>query len=264
MLNFDDNLAWGPHLAARFGNLISESVVQQLKAAQPEFVQDACEFLFSIVDRGKIIDATLAWIRTSTIACYHGSRLTASEVDSINARGLAPLIANDRRARLRRALSRHPRWGEVADRLDAAIVKHGPGEGAGRREGQVHLTLSRWGLINGFNRYLTHGSEFDQRVAHDLLGSDGEEMLRKDGQARVVQFAVPGDAALNAVNRFNSVNECLARGLVPHLVREFLEAWSYGMAFPEFPCKSLQLDCGMVFRATLPPCWIVDIETLSI
>ena len=134
---------------------------------------------------------------------------------------------------------------------------------AGRREGQVHLTVSRSGLVNSFNHYLTHGSEFDQRVAQDLLGSDGTELLRRDGRARVLRLAVPGNAALDATNRFFTVEERLARGEVPNLVREFLTAWSYGLAHPEFNCATLKLDCGMVFYSTVPPSWIVDVDTYS-
>ena len=95
----------------------------------------------------------------------------------------------------------------------------------------MHLTLSKCGLVNGFDHYLTHGSEFDQRVADDLLGSDGKELLRNDGRATAIQFAVPGEIALNAVNRYLTVDERLARGEVPGLVDEFLKAWVFRRLF---------------------------------
>ena len=127
----------------------------------------------------------------------------------------------------------------------------------------MHLTLSRCGLLNGFNHYLTHGSELDQHVAHDLLRSDGKELLRRDGRATVIEVAVPGVIALKAVNRYFTVDERLARGEVPGLVDEFLKAWSYGLAHPDFDCGTLKVDCGLVFRSTVPPAWIVDIDMLS-
>ena len=239
-------------------------VVDKLVTASPQCVEDTCDLLFSYTGRARIIDATLAWIRSTTIAGYHGCRLNQSEVESIRAHGLLPLDAEARRPRLKRALSAHPRWDHVEDRLDTALQKFGPGDKARRREGQAHLTLSRCGLVNGFNHYLTHGSEFDQQVAQHLLGSEGKELLRKDGRATVIQIVVPGDIALTAVNRFFTVDERLVRGEVPGIVDEFLKAWSYGLAHPDFDCGTLKVDCGLVFRSTVPPAWIVDIDTLSV
>ena len=264
LLDFDDNYTWGPELTAAVGEPLVGRVADKLVATSPEYVEDARDLLFSYADRARIIDATLAWIKSSAVAGYHGCRLNQSELESVRARGLLPLEANARRARLSRALSSHPRWDHVADRLDAALQEYGQGGRAGIREGQVHLTLSRAGLVNGFNHYLTHGSEFDQRVAHDLLGSDGTELLRKDGRATVIRISVPGQIALNAVNRYFTVDERLARSEVPGLVDEFLKAWSYGLAHPDFDSGTLGVDCGLVLRSTVPAAWIVDIETLTV
>ena len=128
----------------------------------------------------------------------------------------------------------------------------------------MHLTLSRHGLVGGFNHYLAFGSEFDQRVAEDLLGSDGKALLATDGQARVIRLSVPGDLALTAANRYLSVDERLARGEVPNLVGDVLSAWSFALAHPSFDCGTLKLDCGLVFYSTVPPSWIMDIDTLSV
>ena len=142
VLNFDDNRTWGPKLTAALGGLLTDNMLDRLVTASPQYIEDACELLFSCADRARIVGATLAWIRSTSIAGYHGGRLKRSEVESIRARGLLPLQAEARHARLTRALSPHPRWGQVAHRLDAALRDHGSGERAGRREGQVHLTLS--------------------------------------------------------------------------------------------------------------------------
>ena len=269
MLDFDDNRAWGPLLTAAVRDMISEPVVERLVAAAPEYVEDALDVLFSCTNREEIIEATLVWIRSTTVACYHGSRLTDSEVASIRAHGLVPLDAQARRTRLNRALSPHPQWSEVAGQLDATLHAYGGemagGRGkAGGREGQVHLAPSRSGLINYADHYLTHGSEFDQHVAHALLGHAGKELLRKDGRARVIRVAVPGQDALNAVNRYLSIEERLARGEVPSLVNDFLQAWSYGLAHPDFDCSTLKVYYSMEFESIVPSDWIVDICTLSI
>ena len=195
MVDFDNNCIWGPLLTKAVGSLLPNAAREKLLAEKFEFVEDALNLLFSCTNREKIIKATLEWIRTTTVAGYHGSRLIDLEVDSIRSLGLLPLGAPARRERLVRALSCHPRWNEEA--LDAALLKYGEGNRAGHREGQVSLTLSRCGLLHGFNHYLTHGSEFDQRVADALLGDEGKELLREDGKARIIQVAVPGPVALN-------------------------------------------------------------------
>lgn len=262
MLDFDDNRNWTPLLSAALADLVPKSVVGKLIAEAPEFVEDAFDLLLACTDRQCVLDSAVVWLRSATIAGYHGSRLIDADMDSIQDRGLVPLDSEARRARLVRTLSPHPQWNQVAHRLDSALHEHGPGAKAGRREGQVHLTVSRSGLVNGFDHYLTHGSEFDQRVAQNLLGSEGKELLRRDGHARVLRFAVPGNLALDAANRFLTVDERLSRGEVPNLVREFLAAWSYGLAHSEFDSATLKFDCGMVFHSTLPPSWLVDVDTL--
>ena len=270
MVDFDNNRAWGPLLTAALGDLISEAVVDRIVAAAPECIEDARNLLFSCTNRKEIIEATLVWIRSTTIAGYHGSRLTDFEVDSIRARGLVPLDAQARRPRLLRALSPHPRWGDVADQLDDTLYAYGGREMAGGRgkggvrEGQVHLTLSRSVLINDLDHYLTHGSEFDQHVAEALLDTDGKELLRRDGRARVIRVAVPGEVALNAAHPHFTVEDLLARGEVPNLVNDFLKAWSYRLAHPDFDCGTLGAGCIMVFHSIVPSDWIVDIDTLSI
>ena len=263
MLDFDDNRTWGPELTGVLGGLLTDGALDRLAAAAPQFVEDARDLLLSCADRGQIVDATLSWIRSTSVAGYHGTRLNPCEAESIRARGLLPLKADARRTRLRRAISSHPEWGRVAHQLDAALRDYGPGERAGRREGQVHLTLSRCGLVNGFNHYLTHGSEFDQRVAYELLGADGVELLGKDGQATVIRVAVPGDVALDAANRHWTVDERLARGEVPNLVDDLLKVWSVGLAQPDFDCGTLRTDCGLAFRSAIPPAWIVGIDTVG-
>ena len=264
LLDFDDNHTWAPRLTAALTDIVPQILFKDLIAATPEYIEDACEMLLAGANAKRVIGTSITWVQSNDVAAYHGTRLTKSDLDSIRTRGLVPLDAAFRRTRLERILSLHPDWSRVADRLDATLNKYGGAARAGHREGQVHLTLSRAGLIDGFNHYLTHGSEFDQRVAHDLLGTSGTELLRRDGEATVLRVAVAGDKALNACNRYLSVDECLARGEPPNLVRELLTVWSYGLANPEFKCATLRRDCGFVFHKTIAPCQITDVETLPL
>ena len=263
LLDFDDIDTWEPELSNVLGNQVSESVVNQLAAAKHELIEDALDHLFTLTNKKMIIHTTLAWVQSRKVTGYHGTRLTDTEVKSIQAKGLLPLETRSRRSRLVRVLSHHPRWNEVADKLDVTIERLGEGGKLGFRLNQVHLTLSRSGLINSFNHYLTHGSEFDQKVAQELLGTEGKELLRKDGEPRVVKVAVPGKAALKASQPSFSIEYVLEEGEIPNLIREFLKAWSYRLANGGFQRKNLEIDCGMIFYSTVSQDWIVDIETIS-
>lgn len=263
IIDFDEINSWAATLAEALRPHLPVTIAQTLQLAQPEFVEDARDLLFDVTDRESIIDATLTWIRSMAIAGYHGSRLIEEEIASIQTEGLITLKAAARRQRLIRALSSHPRWNEVVDQLDVTINNHGPGGAAGRREGQVHLTLSAGGLLDHFNHYLTHGAEFDQHVADALLGPEGKQLLARDGRPTIIRVAVPGALALEAAHPHFGIEDLRARGDLPNLVSEFLEAWSYRLAYPEFQSRSLQIDCGLVFRETVPAAWIADIRTFE-
>ena len=262
MLDFDKIDEWAPIMGAVLEGVVPIAARSKLAEVKLRFVEDARELLFAICDREAIVDRMLLWVQASTIVGFHGTRLTDSEVMSVQSRGLLKLKAESRRLRLERALSSHPRWPEVAPRLAAAIRKHGPGACTGRREGEAHLTLSRSSLVKGSNHYIVYGAEFDQNVACSLLGSDGEELLAADGLPRLVLVAVPGEAALNACHRFRSMYEMRERGDVPNMVREFITAWAYRLACPAASRGPYYPDCGMVFEANISPEWLLEIETL--
>jgi len=263
VIDFDQIEGWSPQLKKALSASVTDLTLSSIRRANPSYVEDARDLLFTLAGRDDVIEATLAWLRSSTIAGYHGTRLTDDEVRCVRKKGLLPLDASARKARLVRALSQHSSWKTVAQRLDAVLKEHGPNNRAGRREGQAHLTLSRAGLVNSFNHYLTHGSEFDQHAAHALLGDDGVTLLARDGKGRVIQFAVPGQEALNASHPRFSVADLRAPGDVPNIASQFLKAWSYQVAYPDFNPRTLAVDCGMVFRSAIPAAWITNIETLA-
>ena len=262
MIVFDDIDIWEPSLTDVLKPLIPTAFVEDAIAAAPETIEDACELVLGSTCRETIMDATVGWISSEMVAGYHGTRLTETEVDSVRTKGLIPLKANCRHARLQSALAYHERWPEVADKLHDELLAFGPGGKAGRREGQVHLTLSRSGLVRRFNQYLTHGSDIDRHIAFALLGHEGVELLGKFGKARVIKFAVPGHKALAAANPYWSIEECLANNKVPNLIRELLSSWTFRVAHPGFQSNSLGLDCGMIFLSKVPSDWIVTVETI--
>lgn len=263
LVRFDEVDHWAPALTAALTPHVPESVKDQIRHANPEYIEDAADLLLDLCSRDVIVGAALVWIRSIAIAGYHGTRLTDTEVAAVRAEGLVPLSPRLRRARLERALSAHPRWTQVGVHLDAEIESYGTRAAGGRRDGQAHLTLSRAGLIKSFNHYLTHGSEFDQCVARALLNDEGMALLAKDGEARMIEFAVPGAVALNAAHPYFSVEDLLGRGELPNIVREFIQVWSFQQARSTYQCRNLRLDCGMILRSTVPSDWIVTIDTLT-
>lgn len=210
------------------------------------------------VDMRGIVCATLEWIKQHSITAYHGTRLTADELQSIQKNGLEVLRAEARKVRLERALSSHPNWSLVSQNLAMKIHLGGCGALIGKRTGQAHLTLSRASLENGFNHYLTHGSEFDQHIAHQLLEEEGVNLLAQDGVAYILEFSVPGGDAIIAAHRHFSPEEMIERGEVPNIVREFLKVVSYRVSHPEFYPADLRADCGFIFSSNVPASWLTS------
>jgi len=87
-----------------------------------------------------------------------------------------------------------PRLNDIIEQLGSA--QHG------KRAGQVHLTISRAGLVRSFNHYLVGGSEFDWHASALLLGDEGRELLVKDGEMQLIKVRVPGRAAFSASNPY--------------------------------------------------------------
>jgi hypothetical protein len=261
-IDFDKIEGWEADLRAALSGCVTDTTIREIARSNLQFVEDTRDLLFEHAGRDGVIDATLAWIESSSVAAYHGTRLTDAEVLSVQKLGLVPLSAGARRARIHRALSGHPDWANAGSQLDRVLADLGQHNRSGHREGQVHVTLSRAGLENGFNHYLTHGSEFDQHAAFELLGDEGKALLAKDGKKTIVQVAVAGDRALRGCHRYLTIDDLRSRGDVPNLANEFLKAWSYRLAHPSFDPRTLEVDCGLVFKETIPPRWIARLEGL--
>jgi hypothetical protein len=77
---------------------------------------------------------------------------------------------------------------------------------------------------------------------------------------KVVEVAVPGREALKAAHPYFSIDDMRRRGELPDLVADFLAAWAYRQADQSYRCRRLKLDCGMIFRSTVPATWITSID----
>lgn len=260
-LDFDDMQQWGPRLTAYLAALVpSASAAAAIRNARPEFVEDASEIFFRVIypDRATFNSTVSQWIKEQTVAAYHGSRLASSDITAITEKGLRALSAEHRRECLRNKLSSHPQWSETL--LDTALEKLGRGQSSGNREGQVHATISRGGLLNGFPHYLTHGSEFDQQVAKLLFGEGGMELLARSGAPVLVRLAVPGEEVLAAANPYWYRSDPQESR---NFVREIIQVWAYWLANPDFEVAKLEYDCGLIFNHDVPPGWIVSIEPIA-
>jgi hypothetical protein len=192
----------GPALSSGLKPFVPSSAIAAIKQAAPQYIDDAAEILLRECAPDVVVVATLEWLRSNTVAGYHGTRLTDLELSAMLAEGLMPLEAGRRKARLARVLSKHPEWSQLTKLLDLETERFGAKSAGGVREKQAHLTLSRAGLRHSFNHYLHYGSEFDQCVARSLCGDDALLLLGMDGRARIIEFAVPGRDALAAAHPF--------------------------------------------------------------
>jgi hypothetical protein len=262
MFDFDHIEAWGPGLHRELATVIPGDVSQVIASGKPKLIEDARDILLSKVDQKVVLGSVVKWLKLQTIFAYHGSRLTAEEIVDVKRDGLRVLKAIDREQRLRTILSAHPGWPTVERSLTEAVAAYGINwlqNNSGHREGSVHATISRAGMIKLFSRYLKYGSEFDQVVSQRLLGEEGVELLGGYGAPVIFKIAVPGAVAFHAANAYLPE---LPIGL-PNLLREVLDAWAFWLANPTFSTQMLEVDCGLKFSADVPPKWIIDCEQIA-
>ena len=90
LLDFDDLDEWAPRLAAALNEHIPVDVGRSVAAGSPVYIEDARDILFQLAERNAIVDAMLEWVQSSTLAGYHGTRLTDTEVVAVRTFGLVP------------------------------------------------------------------------------------------------------------------------------------------------------------------------------
>ena len=174
------------------------------------------------------------------------------------------MVANDREQRLRKILARHPRWHSVENRLLEVLEDVGPKEKQGRRQGQVHFSISKSGLVNGFDHYLSYGSEFDQQVVHRLFGDQsGLELLKTETIPILVHVSCSGEQLIQGAHPHFSYSDIVDMGEIPGLARTFLNAWAFKVANPSLDIEKLRTDCCMMERVTTPHERILDVEKLG-
>ena len=263
MIEYDRPESWEADVSEALSGVLPRQLIREIAEGPHEYVNDALARIRAAVPVRALAAPLLQWIGRNSLVAFHGTRLRLSDVDDIKKKGLLPLSAESRISRLERALGAHPRWPQVGDDLPAAVKRFGDGGAAGNRLGQVHLTVSRSGLMDGFNHYLKYGSEFDQHVAWHLLGEDAYALLARDGAPYLIEAMVPGDRALEAAHRHFQISDHLLAGELPNIVREILLVWAYRLHDPRFSPASLSTDCGLVFNEPVPASWIRSMQLVG-
>lgn len=257
--DFDDIHVWGPRLSDHVSSMVSLAFASATVCAyRPEYLEDAAKIFFSKVyqDKARFTAAIVGWIKAQTVAAYHGSRLDEAEINAIRREGLCALSAERQRESLRKKLSTEPQWCETT--FDAVLKELGGGQSWGKREGQVHATISRGGLVNGFNDYLLYGSEFDQRVVSLLFGNTEKKLLARYGVPVLVKLVIPGEKALAAANPY-----MLDPDGCPNLVREIIQVWTYWLANSTLVIADLKYNCGLMFDHDVPSQWISSVDKVG-
>ena len=239
VIDYDKIELWGSWVGEIVVGEAGELVLEELGRRDPEYIEDACDWLLERVGRERAIDAVAQGLQDRLVRLFHGTRLGELELAQIREHGLRPLHLADRQRTLIEAFRGHERWATVECRLAEALELFGPKARAGRREdGFVHVCFSRSGLLTGCNHYLTHGAEVDGHIAHHLFGDEsGHGLLSEHRRPYVISFEVPFDTAAQGSHSLHQLD--VGREL---LAEKLLGAWAFWTAHPEFRITT-QRDC---------------------
>lgn len=264
MIYYDEFETWQGSFCDLVVGLLGEEEVINLASSDLECVEDAGNVVVTQLGIKTVSTEIRDWLSAREFCVFHGTRLLPEEILSVEQKGLLPLVASDREQRLRKILERHPKWDSVQDGLLKVLEDVGPKEQQGRRQGQVHFSLSRSGLVNDFNHYLTHGSEFDQHVVKRLFhDQSGLDLLNSETVPVLIHASISGEELIMGAHPYFSYSEVMDWGQVPGLARTFLNTWSFKTAKQSFDIAELQTDCCLTQWAETPPERILKIEKLS-
>ncbi|MDP3340294.1 hypothetical protein [Frigidibacter sp.] len=263
MIYFDIIETWEESFEEIVVSLIGRSNVEELQKTAFDYIEDAGNFVTSFADIRSVSSEICSWLKDREVCVFHGTRLLPAELESIKNTGLRPLIARDRNDRLTEIFKSHKDWLVLKDSLHEITTIVGPQERDGRRENQVHFSLSRSGLIKGFNHYLTHGSEFDQNVASRLFpDGSGLKLLQSATAPYLVHVRMSGGDLVKGAHPHFSYQDVVDMGEVPGLGATFLNAWAFKKSKPNFDISKLRTDCCMMQEHPTPREKILRIEAL--
>lgn len=254
IIDFDSN-DWMASLSDAVLNSVPQERRAALPTAQVSYTDDALDFLVDRTSASRIVDDTLAWIRSNSVRVYHGTRLTDEEAEAMKRDGMRPLSVDGRIDWLRTTFP------QLAPILTQDFVSKAMDAGQMRyRESQVHAAISRREMFAGYD-YLKEGSEFDRRLLEWGGRPDLVATLKSRGRPRLVSLVVPGDEALAAMHPYFSVDDVRATDTYPNLVRELLRAWAWELHRPGGQREGV--DACLMFRAAVPGEFVEDVVAVT-
>lgn len=264
LIYYDKFQTWEASFDDLVEPLIGPQNLTKLTTSEFEFIEDAGDFVSSLTGIKSISVEILSWLTKNEFCVFHGTRLLPKEVASIHDVGLQPLAALSRQDRLSEIFGNYDDWEIVKENLADVLGDVGPKQKQGRREGQVHFSLSRSGLANGFDHYLTHGSEFDQHVASRLFPDDsGLRLLQSRTVPYLIHVKMSGEDLVKGAHPHFSYQDVIKMGEVPGLGSAFLNAWAFKKSKPDFDIIKLRTDCCVMQKEVTSPEKILEIEEFS-
>jgi hypothetical protein len=263
ILDYDNIDEWSSWFDEIMGAIGPTDLIERLRTATPEYIEDARDLVVSMVGRHALVAHLQEASAPYHVRVYHGTRVTESEMENIRQNGLRALVLLERRATLAAIFSAHPNWPEKEPMLDGQLHRFGPGwekAHTGKREdGSVHVCLSRAGLLTACNHYLTHGAEVDQNIAMMLFDDNsGLDLLTRARKAYIVSFSAPYPNTARAANPYGFPPEGL-----PSVIERFLGAWAYRKSHPSFKVTTRRDSVAARFPAPIVADRIERIEPVD-
>lgn len=250
IIDFDSN-DWMAPLGDALRNSVPQGRRDALPAAQIRYTDDALDILVDETSASRVVDTTLAWIRSNSLRVFHGTRLTDEEAEAMKTDGMRPLSVDGRIDWLRHTFP------QLAAILTEDFVSKAMDAGQMRyRDSQVHAAISRREMFSGYD-YLQEGSEFDRRLLEWGGRPDLVATLKSRGRPRLVSLVVPGDEALAAMHPIFSIDDVRTNDTYPNLVRQLLQAWAWELHRPGAPREGV--DACLMFKAAVPGEFVEDI-----
>lgn len=264
MISFDQFQSWQHSLEQALLTVLDAETLNELASTKFDFVETAGGFVSNAVGVELLSVTLLDWLERNEFCVYHGTRLLPSEVESVQNVGLRLLSAGDRQERLEEIFSCHNRWVEVKGNLPTVLEDVGPKKKQGRREGQVHFSLSRLVLMSDLEHYIGYGSEFDQHVAYRLFGDNsGVLLLKEKTQPYIVHVRMSGSELIKGAHPIFTYKDVVEGGEVPGLSSTFLNAWAFKRSRPDFDLANLRTDCCMMQEYPTGRDKVIRIEQLD-
>ena len=126
VIDYDKIEEWSPWLDEFMASIGPKGLIDVLRSATPEYLEDARDHLVAAVGRDRLVDHLNHALEAYRVRVFHGTRVTLEELRSIAQHGLRALKLSDRRDALAVVFSQHPEWADKARLLGEELHRFGP------------------------------------------------------------------------------------------------------------------------------------------